>query len=464
MVFSSIEFLFFFLPIFLVLYGLTPARFKNMTLLSGSLIFYAHGEPKYLLLLMVCVLVDYFAGLRLGQKNSGRKRTKETEYEQNIDRRRKLWLWAAVAFHAGLLASFKFGMEGRLPLGVSFYTFMSLSYLIDVCRGVQKRETSFVALATFITMFPHLTSGPITKYGEVRDHLQAREFSAKSVQDGFKVFTVGLAFKVLLADRVGLLWRSVQVTGFESISTQLAWLAAAAYSMKIYFDFFGYSLMAMGLGRMLGFKLPENFRHPYMAASVKEFYRRWHITLGRWFREYVYIPLGGNRKGEFRTVCNLLAVWLLTAVWHGGTANFLIWGMLLWLFIVMERRLEAIGVLKALERFPGKILTRLYLWTVIPVTWMCFAITDVGQLQIFLGRMFGVVEGIRVNGADWINALKTYGMLLGAGFILCTPAVQKLYRRYKDTLLGAVVLAALFWFCVWRLQVEGQNPFMYSNF
>jgi len=439
---------------------------KNVTLLSGSLIFYAYGEPKYLILLMMSVLVDYVAGLQLGMGADGGNWEEDSDKKLNSkrNRKRKVWFWTAAAFHVGLLAAFKLGMGDGLPLGISFYTFQSMSYLIDVYQGVQREETSFVTLATYITMFPQLISGPIARYKEVRENLRAREFTARGLKEGLKVFTVGLVFKVLLADRIGLLWQNVQVTGFESISTQMAWLAAVAYSMKIYFDFFGYSLMAMGVGRMLGFKLPENFRNPYMSTTVREFYRRWHMTLGRWFRQYVYIPLGGNRKGEFRTVCNLLAVWLLTAVWHGCTANYLIWGMLLWLFIVMERRMEALGVLRAAEKLPGKILSRLYLWVVIPVSWMCFAITDVEQLQIFLGRMFGVTAGFRVNAADWINALQTYGVLFGAGAIACTSAVQRLFKRYKDTFLGTVVLAALFWYCIWRLQVEGQNPFMYSNF
>ena len=481
MIFSSIEFLLFFLPIFLIVYGLTPKRLKNVTLLSGSLIFYALGEPKYLWLLLVSVVVNYFFGLHLerrakkedvvsreeiseGEKSALGKSNDKT-YRKKQNKKQKRVLVVAVIYNVGILALFKSGLTGKgLPLGISFYTFQVLSYLFDVYQGEEKRENSFFLLATYITMFPQLLSGPIVQYREVRGRLQEREFSARGLQEGLKIFTMGLASKVLLADRVGILWQEVQVTGFESISTPLAWIAAIAYSMKIYFDFYGYSLMASGVGRMLGFELPENFRNPYMACSVRDFYRRWHMTLGRWFTRYVYIPLGGNRKGEFRTVCNLLAVWALTSVWHGSTANFLIWGMLLWLAIVIERQLMALGAGRLVEKGPGRILCHLYIWAYIPITWVCFAITDMGQLQIYLGRMFHVFPGMAVNAQDWRTALTNYGGLLALGAFACTPAVRNLFRRLKDTWPGIILLAALFWMCVWRLQVEGQNPFMYLLF
>lgn len=372
---------------------------------------------------------------------------------------------AAILFNVGLLATFKYGRGGAyLPLGISFYTFQVLSYLIDVYRGRQKREVSFLNFAVSVAMFPKLLSGPIVEYREIGEELSRRQFTAKGIQEGLKVFTAGLAAKVLLADRIGLLWQEVQVTGFESISTPLAWLAAIAYSMKIYFDFYGYSLMSVGLGRMLGFALPENFRNPYMAVSVRDFYHRWHMTLGRWFREYVYIPLGGNRKGEFRTVLNLLAVWFLTSAWHGSTGNFLIWGMLLWLAIVVERQLDALEIFSGMGKAFRRLLSRLYIWTFIPVTWICFAVTDIGQLQIYLGRMFHAIPGIRVSAGDWRNALNHYGVLFAVGALACTPMLQKLFRRFKDSWIVMTLLALLFWLCIWRLELEGQNPFMYQNF
>lgn len=434
-------------------------------LLAGSLIFYTLGEPKFLILLLASVLMNYYIGLHLEQMP--RQKGKRNKREKNLYDKKRKWLFrAALALNIGMLAACKLLLpKDTLPLGVSFYTFQILSYLFDVYRGDQQKEDSLVRFATYVTMFPQLVSGPIVSYGEVREHLVRREFSLGKLQDGLKVFTVGLASKVLLADRLGFLWQEVQVTGFESISTPLAWLAAVAYSMKIYFDFYGYSLMAVGLGRMLGFELPENFRTPYMARSVREFYRRWHITLGRWFRRYVYIPLGGNRKGELRTSCNLLVVWVLTAVWHGCTANFLIWGILLWLLILFERQLSlALGQYRILERGILQVIPHLYLWAVIPVTWICFAVTDIPQLQIYLGRLFGAREGIRVSSMDWFRALQSYWYLFAGGALACTALPGRLFRRWKDSLIGTVVLVALFWLCVWRIQVEGNNPFMYSNF
>lgn len=478
MVFSSIEFLLGFLPVFLILYWMTPKKLKNVVLLSGSLIFYAMGEPGSLVLLMVSVMVNYFFGLHLGQgarngnesiQSGTEKSLREKELRQRDERRkskynkkRKILLVTALTCNLGVLLFFKGGTA--LPAGISFYTFQIIAYLIDVYKGEEQRENSFLCLATYVTMFPQLMSGPILIYGEARRELHKREFTAAGIQEGLKVFTMGLALKVLLADRIGILWREVQVTGFESISTPLAWIAAIAYSLKLYFDFYGYSLMAIGLGKILGFELPKNFDNPYMAYGVRDFYRKWHITLGRWFCRYVYIPLGGNRRGEMKTVCNLLVVWLLTAIWHGSTANFLIWGMLLWLFIVLERQLEALGFFRLFRWKIFRAIPHLYVWFVIPITWMCFAITDVADLQIYLGRMFGTVEGIRVSTGDWIKAVGNYWYLFLVGFWACTPALQKAYERLKNRLPGIVLLVALFWLCVWRLQVEGQNPFMYFDF
>lgn len=422
----------------------------------------------YLGTLVVSVLVNYFFGLHLGlgaMRREGRHSDRYLDKRKRMDRRRKLWLAAALAYNIGLLAGFKYGIWGNgLPLGMSFYTFQMLSYLLDVYGGKYERELSFLQLATYVTMFPQLLSGPLVGYDELRGFLYSREFGRENLQEGLKLFTLGLAEKVLLADKVGLLWNEVRVTGFESISTPLAWLAAIAFSMKIYFDFNGYSLMAMGLGRMLGFELPENFRDPYMALSVRDFYRRWHMTLGRWFARYVYIPLGGSRRGLLRTVFNLLAVWVLTAVWHGATGNYLIWGMALWLAIVLERLLEAAGLMGYFQKGPGRIFGHLYLWLLIPVTWVCFAVTDIGELRIYLGRMFGVIPAAANSLVDWRNALESYWPLLAAGAFGCTPALNWLFRKGKDTLPGILLLAALFWFCVWKLQSEGQNPFLYLQY
>lgn len=452
MVFSSVEFLLRFLPIFFILYALTPERFRNVLLLAGSLVFYALGEPRYLLLLIVSVIVNYLIGILLG---SG-------------DRHRGV-LFFAITGNVGILLLFKVAMRGAaIPLGVSFYTFQILSYLIDVYQGTIPAERSLIKVATYVTMFPQLVSGPIVNYGEVSDAMAKRRMTWQSVQSGLKLFTLGLAAKVLIADRVGILWNDVQVRGFESISTPLAWLGAIAFSFKIYFDFYGYSLMAMGLGAMMGFRYPENFRNPYMAISVRDFYRRWHITLGRWFCNYIYIPLGGNREGELCTARNLLIVWALTGLWHGSSGNFLIWGILLWALIVAERLID--GFLNRHSNGEGNIwkrlhiLPRLYVWAVIPVTWMCFAITDVQELAVYLGRMFGQMPQYTVMPNDWRIALQNYGGLFVLAFAASTPLVMRLYRRWRESAVTNVLLALLFWICVWRIMVEGSNPFLYFKF
>lgn len=460
MIFSSVEFLLYFLPIFMILYGITPKSLKNVTLLVGSIVFYAYGEPQYLLLLMISVLANYFLGLHL----SGGRRENSSR-----NKKRKVIFITAIAVNVSVLVLFKGASGGAgfsagiggigLPLGISFYTFQIISYLIDVYRGDIRRERSFLRLASYVTMFPQLISGPIVNYDEVSEALRERRITAAAIQDGAKVFILGLSAKVLLADRIGILWREVQTTGFESITVQMSWLAAIAYSMKIYFDFYGYSLMAVGLGRMLGFELPENFNAPYMAGSVRDFYRRWHMTLGRWFCRYVYIPMGGSRRGEARTILNLLAVWVLTAVWHGSTPNFLIWGMGLCLLIILERQFARLGVGKYM-----KVLPHLYVWFVIPISWMCFAITDVGQLQVYLGRMFGLNAGININAFDWQKALSNYGVLLLICFLACTPLIKRVYEKIKNRWAGLLLLGSLFWLCVWRLMSEGGNPFMYFRF
>lgn len=476
MIFSSVEFLLIFLPLFLVLYGLTPDKYKNVTLMSGSLAFYALGDPRFLALLVLSVTINYFFGLHLGRTIKKKGKEKENNKKHKIDkseikyrksreyRKRRRLLVFAVIVNIGVLGWFKYGSPGQgIPLGISFYTFQILSYLIDLFRGDEEKETSFVCLATYVVMFPQLIEGPIVSYGEVRASLRGREFTAAGVQDGMKVFTMGLAAKVLLADRIGLLWHEVQVTGFESISTPMAWLGALSYSLKLYFDFYGYSLMAVGLGRILGFEFPVNFNNPYMAVSVRDFYRRWHMTLGRWFCRYVYIPLGGNRMGRLFTAMNLMIVWYLTAVWHGSTFNYVIWGLSLAVLIIAERQLSGIRLPERLC-LPVRLFSHVYLWAVIPVTWICFAVTDLDQLSVYLGRMFGWVQGQAVNAADWKSALTDYGILFAVGLTACTPAIQKLYRRFKDNPVGVALLVGLFWLCVWRLQVEGQNPFMYSKF
>jgi alginate O-acetyltransferase complex protein AlgI len=451
LLFNSLEFLLAFLPIFMVVYGLTPKAFRNITLLLGSIAFYAYGDLRFLPLLIISVLCNYLFGMHVAHKN------KESKVHRYI--RRTLFI-LAITGNVGLLILSKMmaGIWG-LPLGISFYTFQIISYLADVYRGKVPGERSFLRFTDFIVMFPKLISGPITRYEVIGTSMKERTFQAAGIQEGLKTFILGLALKVLLADRIGILWHDLQVTGFVSLSTPQAWLGAIAFSFSLYFDFYGYSLMAIGLGRMIGFELPDNFNDPYTSRSVREFYRRWHITLGLWFRDYIYIPLGGSRRSGIRTIFNLFLVWILTGLWHGTTLNFVLWGLSLWLFIVLER---LGGRLKFWKDF--MILPHLYVCAVIPVTWMLFAIPDLSQLLVYLGRMFAITPGINVAADDWIQSLYTYRILLISCALASTPLLGFIFRKLKGRFIGQVVLGLLFWVCIWQIWVSGENVFMYFRF
>ena len=457
MIFSSIEFLLWFLPIFLIVYGITPRKYRNLTLLVGSIVFYARGDVRYLPLLMISILCNYFLGLHLA------KRSPKTLW------RKKLLLILTLGANLAVLLWFKdWGGSAGLPLGISFYTFQILSYQIDVYRGEVSREYSFLKFATYVSMFPKLISGPITRYGDISDSLTERTFTVRGLEDGMKLFILGLAAKVLLADRVGILWHEVQVTGFESISTPLAWLAAIAYSMEIYFDFWGYSLMAMGLGRMMGIELPANFRRPYMARSVRDFYRRWHMTLGQWFCRYVYIPLGGSRQGELRTIFNLLVVWMLTGIWHGAGWNFLFWGLWFAFFLILEKLFLG----DILESVP-KVFGRIYTLAVVLISWVFFALESPGEILAYLQAMFGM------NGIGPVNSLamflcNEYLVLLVIALVACLPLGSRLVHALKSSKTGPamalyrlgekVIPAVLLLLSVAYIVDASYNPFLYFRF
>ena len=351
-------------------------------------------------------------------------------------------------------------MTEKLPLGISFYTFQIAAYVMDVYWKKVPEERSFINLGTYLTMFPQLIAGPIVNYAEVNKSLRKRTVTFAEFEQGIRILIIGLGAKVIVADRIGMLWNSVQTIGFNSISTKLAWLGAMAYSMELYFDFSGYSMMAIGLGKMLGFQIPVNFRFPYISKSITEFWRRWHITLGRWFRDYVYIPLGGNRRGKGRTLFNLFVVWSLTALWHGADYNFLIWGgMLLGLMFI-----EKLFLYPYLEK--SKVLSHLYLLLVVPVTWVAFAISDVHQLGIYLARMFPFVRietGV-INPQDFMNYLQDYAGLLLIGAIFSTPLPAKIYGRIKNSVVGTFAVAVIFFLSMYYLAISENNPFLYFNF
>ena len=347
MVFSSLEFIFIFLPVFLVIYFVLPKIWRNFWIFVGSVGFYAYGtldKPQYILLLLMAVLVNFLMGKAIERSRGSGKLPLTIGIVYNL-----AWLcvfkYSDFIFENINILSENFGGSGELleprnlllPVGLSFYTFQSLSYLMDVYRREIQAERSFANFGAYLTMFPQLIAGPIVKYREIKEEMIRRKSSFAQFDEGLRIFTLGLGMKVLLANRIGSLWSDIQAVGFESISTPVAWMGIFAFSFQLYFDFYGYSMMAIGLGRIMGFTIPQNFDHPYQSLSMTEFWRRWHMTLGSWFREYVYIPLGGNRRSAPRVYFNLFVVWLLTGFWHGAGWNFILWGVVLFIIIAIEK-------------------------------------------------------------------------------------------------------------------------------
>ena len=442
---SDLNFIFRFLPVFMLVYFLCPVIYRNGILFGASILFCGLNSLQGALVLLCSVTVNYLL-------------TRAMDSGQEAPGRRKGWLFEAILFNVGLLMLYKYRMPA-LPPGISFYTFTLLSMDIDVYLHRETAPRSWLELGTYASLFPKLLSGPITVYHETIGQIRRHRASAKKIEYGLSLMIIGLASKVLIADTVGLLWHDIQTVGFESISTPLAWMGTAAYSVRLLFDFQGYSLMAIGLGSILGFELPPNFDHPYRSRSISEYYRRWHISLGRWFRDYLYIPLGGSRTGAARTACNLMAVWIVTGIWHGVTLNFLLWGVILGLFIVSEKFFLG----NFLNRH--KVFSHLYVWFVIPLTWVVFAVTDFGSLRIYFTRLFPFWGGgIAVNERDWLYYGSRYlGFFLTALAVSC-PAADYLWKKYWDTLFAKVLLLGLFWFCIYQLANGLQNPFMYLNF
>lgn len=471
MVFSSIAFIMYFMPVFFLVYYILPASYKNAWLFLASLGFYYYGvrgNPGYLLLMIMSVVVNFVAGKLIEA--------------QKTKRARKAWLVVGIVYDLGWLILFKYlgflienlnalfgAMHVKvqletwnliLPIGISFYTFQIISYLVDVYRRETKAEKSLVSLGTYLCMFPQLIAGPIVNYHLIQEQLHKRKHSMEKVESGLKVFALGLAYKVLLANRVGHLWTEVTAIGYESISTPLAWMSIVAYSLQLYFDFYGYSLMAIGLGRMMGFDFPQNFNNPYMAVSMTDFWRRWHMTLGGWFREYVYIPLGGNRGGFAKTVRNMFVVWLLTGLWHGASWNFVLWGLLLFVLLFVEKA----GLGKVLERH--KALGHIYMILWIPLSWLIFVITDLSQLGIYLQKLFpffGSTGTVLFQG-DYLKYGKTYGVYLVLGVLFATGVQEKLLKKNKNRLWVILLLLALFWASVYCMYLGMDDPFLYFRF
>lgn len=462
MVFSSILFLFRFMPAAFAIYYLVPKRFKNFTLLVLSLIFYSWGEAKYFPVMIASIVVDYTASGLI-------------ESHRNNKLICRLGLIYSVVFNLGMLGFFKytnffvgnlnalFGLSLPtisfvLPLGISFYTFQTMSYTIDVYLGKVKAERNIIDFGAFVVLFPQLIAGPIVRYTDINRELKERQINLPQIQDGIKLFILGLGSKVLIANNVGALWTEIEAIGagegFLSISTPLAWMAVFAYSLQIYFDFSGYSLMAIGLGKMLGFEFPKNFDYPYISRSFTEFWRRWHMTLGSWFREYLYIPLGGNRVSRPRLYFNLFVVWAATGFWHGASWNFIFWGLFFFVFLVIER----MGFKQVLERHSA--FSHVYVIFFLLLSWALFAVTDLGMLGDLFTRMF-----VPVGGVDWIYYLRNYIVVFILGTVLSTPALKGLYLRLeKNNVFCLIFFGAIFLASTAYLVDATYNPFLYFRF
>ncbi len=445
MEFSSLGFLFRFLPIFLILYYLMPARFRNLALLISSIVFYGIGDLRYIPLILVSMVLNYVLVWNMDQYS------KET-------RNRKWILALLLAVNVGLLLVFKY-TKYPMPLGMSFYTFTVLSYALDVYFGRSDAKKSFVDAGVYMVMFPKLISGPIAEYADMKKEIEERHIHAKDIEEGIIIFTIGLGFKVILAEHFGILWHDIRSAGFDSISTPLSWIGAAGYSAQLFFDFQGYSLMAVGVGRLFGFHLPENFNHPYRSKTVAEYYRRWHMTLGQWFKDYLYIPLGGNRKGLKRTVLNLFAVWLVTGIWHGATVNFIIWGLVLFLFIAGEKLLWG----KKLQE--SRIVGRIYIWFFIPLTWVVFAVENLNELGVYFTRMFPFWgSAAYVNATDYVRYLRNYSLFFLLAFLVSLPVMDTVYEKYHNGKLFKAAIFVIFAFCVYEIANGLNNPFLYFQF
>ena len=474
MLFCSIEFIFLFLPVFLLIYYLVPQKYSNLVLFLGSLFYYGYGERQYFWLILLSLAVHYSLTLVMaGKEGKGRKACLIVMLIYSFgmlftfkylgffaDNWNALGHWLAGSGSSIKLPPFD-PPQITLPLGISFYTFQIAAYAIDVYRGSVKPEKKFVNLGAFLTMFPQLIAGPIVLYHQVSRQLKRRKINWRHMESGIKTFIIGLSLKMLLANTFGTLWHQVQTWGVSSAAVSLVWLGALAYTFQIYFDFQGYSLMAMGLGEMLGFRIPRNFNHPYTARSVTDFWRRWHMTLSSWFKNYVYIPLGGSRHGMGRTIFNMLIVWAFTGLWHGAAWNFVIWG--LYYFVLLA--LEKLFLLKFLEKH--RWIGWLYTFIAVVIGWVIFGIDRMPAMLVYLQRMvlgLGQPDQWVLNQAQLMTVLKDYGLYFALGVIFSAAWPYAIYKRFKKNPLVILILLALFGLSVYRMYTSASNPFLYFRF
>lgn len=470
MLFSSIVFLFTFLPAVVILYYLLPVRFRNVILLLASLVFYAWGEPVYLFLMLLSILFNYFSGLDIARNLQDKRAAKRSlvfnliinlavlgffKYEGFVLDTLNGILPVHISYHA---------LPLPIPIGISFYTFQILSYIIDVYRGNVKVQTNLLNFALYVTMFPQLIAGPIVQYADVDEQLASREVSRTKFGEGSMYFIRGLAKKVLLANTSGMIFTEVSGLAKGNIAVMTAWLGAFAYMFQIYFDFSGYSDMAIGLGKMFGFEFNMNFNYPYVSKSITEFWRRWHISLSSWFRDYVYIPLGGNRVSKIKHIRNLLIVWFLTGLWHGAAWNFVAWGLYYGVILIIEKYLLS----PVLDRLPD-IVRHIYSIVLVVIGWVLFFSSSFGQAADYIRVMFGAgAHGFADRESMY---LLTSNLILWLILIFgSTPLVHFRYehmlrsKKWNTTIINSVVYAALFIVCIAYLVTETYNPFLYFRF